>query len=200
MVSLADALSLSRLAIAPALPFFAAAGDGVVTTALFAWGFGSDAVDGTIARRSGTAGPRGAQLDSACDLAFYSSALVSFGLANPGIRSGMLPAMVVTGTALVVPSVVGWLKFGRIPSYHTVLSRVAVGAFACALLAFFAAGTTWPLLAAVCVATVAALDDILITVLLREPRADVPWSLSLMRRTRPPLATSSPRLRGDSLQ
>jgi CDP-diacylglycerol--glycerol-3-phosphate 3-phosphatidyltransferase len=183
MLALADALSLSRLAIAPVLPFVAASGAQRATLLLIACGLASDAVDGTVARWTGTAGERGARLDSLCDLAFYSSGIVSFGIAYSAPGNDLTFILALTAAALVVPSVFGWLKFGRVPSYHTLLSRLALVAFSVALLAFFVGGAAWPIRVAAALAVVSALEDMLITARLREPRSDVPHALSLTRNT-----------------
>lgn len=182
-VRLADALSLSRLVFAPVLPVVALAGMTRTLIGLIVWGLVSDAIDGTVARLTGSTGERGARLDSICDVVFYAMAILGFVIAVPVARTELLATFAVTAVALVVPSVIGWLKFGAMPSYHTVLSRLVLAAFGLGLLVFVTTGVTWPFRLGAILALASAVDDVLITLLLPEPRPHVPHVVALLRRT-----------------
>jgi CDP-diacylglycerol--glycerol-3-phosphate 3-phosphatidyltransferase len=187
---IADLISISRLVIAPVVPVVAISGYTRMTTALILCGLVSDAIDGTVARLSGPPGERGARLDSACDLAFYSMAIVAFVIAFPIARTELLGTFIITGASLLLPSVVGWLKFATIPSYHTILSRFVLVAFGIALLAFLLGGFMSLFRVAAALAVVAAIDDLVITMLLDKPASPIPHSLYLLRdgaRTDPTL-------------
>ncbi|MBC7895374.1 MAG: CDP-alcohol phosphatidyltransferase family protein, partial [Cytophagaceae bacterium] len=59
-MSLADAITLSRLAVVPGLVVAAVTGATTWFTGLVAFALLTDAIDGRVARWRGTAGPRGA--------------------------------------------------------------------------------------------------------------------------------------------
>jgi CDP-diacylglycerol---glycerol-3-phosphate 3-phosphatidyltransferase len=66
----ANALSLLRLAVAPALAAAIVAGRAELATALFALAVATDFADGAVARRYGEASPLGGLLDHAIDATF----------------------------------------------------------------------------------------------------------------------------------
>ena len=66
----ANALSLARLAIAPALAAAILAGHAALATVLFALAVASDFADGAVARRYGESSPLGGLLDHAVDATF----------------------------------------------------------------------------------------------------------------------------------
>jgi phosphatidylglycerophosphate synthase len=187
MASVADLLSMSRLAIAPALPVAAALAPPPVTVAMIGWGMLSDAADGLIARHTHTESDRGARLDSFCDVIFYSCALAAFLIAFPEVRA-LHTTWVAIGASLVIPSVYGWLKFSRLPSYHTFLSRFALVLLSASLLAFAATGAVWPFHVVGAAAIASAIDDMLITRMLPSWRSDIPHVLAIAREN----ASSTP--------
>ena len=84
----------------------------------------TDMVDGTIARKTGTASTFGARLDTAADLLF---AAVSFGKLLPVIR---IPVWIwVWAAAIAVLKLVnlirGSLRRKKIPSLHTLLNKAS---------------------------------------------------------------------------
>jgi CDP-diacylglycerol--glycerol-3-phosphate 3-phosphatidyltransferase len=181
MASVADLLTISRLAIAPALPVAAALAPPPVTMGLIGWGLFSDAADGVVARRTGTQSERGARLDSLSDVIFYPCALIAFLIAYPEVRS-LAVTWTLIGASQLVPSGYGWLKFGRLTSYHTALSRLVLVVLGVAFLVFITTGALWPVRVVGILAVVSALDDMLITALLPAWQANVPHAFSLLRR------------------
>ncbi len=93
----ANALTLLRLALAPACALSLC--DGLSSRALvcFALAAASDLADGRVARRRGEASARGALLDHATDAIFVSAGLAA--LAADGRIPALLPALILLAFA-----------------------------------------------------------------------------------------------------
>lgn len=93
----ANALTLLRLAIAPALTAAIATGRAPLATALFALAVATDFADGAVARRCGETSPLGGLLDHAVD-----ATLCTLGLAAHAAQGAVpwpLPALVALAFA-----------------------------------------------------------------------------------------------------
>jgi cardiolipin synthase len=93
----ANALTLSRLAIAPALALAIAAEQAVVATALFWLAVATDFADGVVARRYGEASTLGGLLDHAVDATFCVLGLAAHAAA--GVVPWALPVLVAAAFA-----------------------------------------------------------------------------------------------------
>ncbi|HWP64486.1 MAG TPA: CDP-alcohol phosphatidyltransferase family protein [Candidatus Limnocylindria bacterium] len=130
----ADLLSLLRLGLALVLPFALVRGGGVPALIWIA-GAVTDYLDGPLARRAGTAGPRGMALDSTADIAFVLGglataaalgivpwlvplavllAVVDYGRAALEVRHGVVDARVVRSRVGHAAGVVNWACLGLV--------------------------------------------------------------------------------------
>jgi len=97
--------------------------------------------------------------------------------------------VVVVVLSYTVPLVIGFLKYHRLTSYHTwgaKLSGILVGGSGFLMLA---GGPVWPFEGAVPILALSAFEEIALTLLFSEWRANVPtiWhGLRLIRNTNPP--------------
>jgi phosphatidylglycerophosphate synthase len=176
-------LTSLRLALAPVLLTF-----GLVWPSRLAMGaillaaFLSDVFDGVIARRLGiaTAGLR--RLDSAADTVFYLVvAVVAWHLYPRAIVARVAP-LAMLGTLEVARYVFDWCKFRREASYHMWSAKLFglalfVGCFS--LLALGADNASLTL--AIYCGILSDLEGLLISVRLRQWRADVPSLLHAIR-------------------
>jgi phosphatidylglycerophosphate synthase len=96
----ANALSLLRLAVAPALAAAIVAGRAELATALFALAVATDFADGAVARRYGEASPLGGLLDHAIDATFCVLGLAAH--AATGVVPWSLPLLVAAAFAQYV--------------------------------------------------------------------------------------------------
>ena len=96
----ANALSLLRLAVAPALAAAIVAGRAELATALFALAVATDFADGAVARRYGEASPLGGLLDHAIDATFCVLGLAAHAAA--GVVPWSLPLLVAAAFAQYV--------------------------------------------------------------------------------------------------
>jgi CDP-diacylglycerol--glycerol-3-phosphate 3-phosphatidyltransferase len=184
-------LSGLRLALVPALVALAALGAAGAFLCAFALALATDAADGFLARRLGQASEWGARLDSRADLALWLALLPCAVLLVPDALAAEWPVVALLLASLVLPVALGWLKFGRLTSYHTWGAKASAWAVGVAALALFAGGPAWPLRAAAALVALSALEEIAITALLPAWRRDVP-SLAHARRALRPGAPISP--------
>ena len=181
----ANGLTMFRLVIAtPALVLLALAGWREAFLWMLTASFLSDFLDGTVARLSGGTTRFGARLDSWADGAAYCAIAMGVGLLWPRLVAQEWPTITTIIASFVVPSALGYCKFGRFTSYHTVLVKAAVGATALALLLVLWGGPRWPLRGAALLALAAALEEIAISCVLKAPRSNVGGIVKVWRERR----------------
>ena len=129
----------------------------------------SDTVDGTIARRLGTAGALGARLDSIADLLFFVSAAVRL----LPVLWETLPIFALRAVCIIagikcITAVFGAVKFHRLCFLHTYMNKLT-GAAAFLLPYFSRADFFNVLVYAVCgIAFLAAMEEFVCTVRMKE--------------------------------
>jgi CDP-diacylglycerol--glycerol-3-phosphate 3-phosphatidyltransferase len=174
MASLPNLLSFLRMALAPVLLVLAWTGQSDLFIAVFVCSLLSDVADGYLARRLNQVSDLGAKLDSWADLATWVSAGVCIWWLWPDLVRQEAPFVIAMLAGYAAPILLGFLKFGRLTSYHTwgaKLSAVLVGVSAVFLLL---GGAAWPYQVSTVVLVVAGLEEIAITAILAAPRRDVP--------------------------
>jgi phosphatidylglycerophosphate synthase len=184
LVTLPNALSALRLVLAPAMLWLAWTGREAAFLVTLTVSLLSDLSDGWLARRFQQETALGTLLDSYGDLATYTTVPLCAWWLWPDLirREGAYAAAVVA--AYVFPILLGYLKYGRLTAYHTwgaKLSAVVLGASA---LALFLGGPPQPFRVAVWILVFAELEEIAITTLLPEWRANVPSLLHARRMLR----------------
>jgi CDP-diacylglycerol--glycerol-3-phosphate 3-phosphatidyltransferase len=181
LLTIPNALSALRLVLAPVLLYLAWTGQPTPFLVVLVVSLLSDLCDGWFARRFNQATHLGTLLDSYGDFATYMTVPLCAWWLWPDLirREAWYAAAVVA--AYVFPIVLGYLKYGRLTSYHTYgakLSAVVVGASA---LALFAGGPPLPFRIATWVLALAELEEIAITTILPEWRTNVPSILHARR-------------------
>ena len=104
-MSAADLLAVLRAIAVVPIVWAIAADQRLVALAVFALAAGSDALDGMIARRSGTSGPRGALLDPLADKVLVLGTLLALTATGTG-----WPVTVVTILTTVREGIVALLR------------------------------------------------------------------------------------------
>ncbi|MGZ5009019.1 MAG: CDP-alcohol phosphatidyltransferase family protein, partial [Methylobacter sp.] len=82
-----------------------------------------------------------------------------------------------------LPALAGFLKFGRFTSYHTWMVKIAAGAMGLTLFMLFLGGPVWPFRAAAVICIVAAVEEIIITLLLPEPESNLRSVWDVLKRS-----------------
>ena len=111
--------------------------NGVTLAALIVAALLSDIFDGVLARKwkCDTAGVR--LFDSMADIVFYAGCAVALWMRHPSVvRSFALPIAAVVGLELLCLAV-AFVKFGKLPSYHSYLAKTWGLVLASALVAAF---------------------------------------------------------------
>ena len=135
--------------------------------------YATDVLDGYVARTLDQVTELGSRLDSAADRLVYLSMPVCAWWLRPELYRQETVAIVVLVACFVTPLLISFIKFDRLSSYHTMSSKVAAFIFAICMIVIFSGGPGLVLRIAALVFTFAALQDIAITVLLREPVSNV---------------------------
>ena len=181
-----NVLSASRLAMAPILLVLAFLAQREAFLWVLGAAFLTDAIDGIIARMTGQVTRFGAKLDSWADGAIYAAVAVSLVLLWPDLlRSEGLAIGAVVGS-FALPALIGLLRFGHFTSYHTWLVKLAVGITAVGLFLMLLGFSALPFRVGALLAVLAGLEEIGISLLLREERADVPGLWAVLRDRRRP--------------
>jgi CDP-diacylglycerol--glycerol-3-phosphate 3-phosphatidyltransferase len=173
MKSLPNILSLLRIIIAPILLYVSWNGNKPLFIVLLVFSLLTDAVDGFIARKFELSTTAGAKLDSIGDMATYLTVPLCAWWLWPEILKREAAYVVVTIGGYVLPLLAGFLKFHKLPSYHTYGAKIAaiIMSFAIFLL-FMIEFTTIFKFAAIFQAMV-AVEEISITLVLPELRNNV---------------------------
>jgi CDP-diacylglycerol--glycerol-3-phosphate 3-phosphatidyltransferase len=127
----------------------------------------SDILDGAIARYFGFVSELGSLLDSVADLLIFVVAAIGIWRFHPELVAAHLFAFLLVVTLWVGGSLIGYLRYGRMASFHTILSRLTaylIGAFVGVL--FLWGFQPWLLWAAVGLCILSHAEEFLLMALL----------------------------------
>lgn len=116
-------LSVLRIALSPVI--VVTADQPMLLAALMLFSGLTDAVDGIIARRFGCRTTLGARLDSLGDWAFFAAVGWVFCTRYESVVRACLTELLVVLVIRVVAVGVGWVRFGRVISVHTVGNKLS---------------------------------------------------------------------------
>ena len=169
-----NVLSTLRILAVPVLGVLAWA--GAASTWLVGLGLtlATDVADGFLARRFHCQSERGARLDSRADLLLYATLPLFVWWLFPEIVAREAGYLMVAIGAFVAPITIGWLRFGRLTSYHTWAAKGTAVLMGVGMLALFTGGPSWPFHLAVVALVWEAIEEIAITAVLPSWKADVP--------------------------
>jgi phosphatidylserine synthase len=186
IINLPNLFSCLRLVLAPILLLLAWQGRPTIFLLCAALSLASDLVDGFLARHLHQKSELGAKLDSWGDLATYFVFGVAAWWLWPQVIRAEAAWVAVVVASYTVPSLVGFVKFGRLTSYHTRGAKLSAVLMGPALLLLFAWQLPWLFRLATAVLLVAEVEEIAITIVLRRWQADVPSLAAAMRLARAP--------------
>jgi len=172
-LNLPNLLTGFRFIAAPVLLWLAWHGDSVAFMVLLALAFASDLLDGMVARLTGQVTPFGAVLDSWADVITYLTiALCCWWLWPEMVSRERLYVGLIIASCLL-PALVGGYKFGHFTSYHTWAVKIAAAAMGSTLYLLFLGGPPWPFRIAAVMCAVAAVEEIIITLILPEAESNL---------------------------
>ena len=185
---LPNLITALRLVLAPVMVVLAhATADAGLVLGLMAFCFFTDLIDGVLARRLRSTSSFSARLDSIADFTFYLAIPLAGWLAWPSLVAREAAWFAAGIASVVLPAGIGLVKFRRASGYHVWLAKLAAGTLAVGVLLLFGCGFALLFRAAVVIATIAAIEEIAITLVLDSPREDVRglWQVLMERRARP---------------
>jgi CDP-diacylglycerol--glycerol-3-phosphate 3-phosphatidyltransferase len=168
-----NVLSAIRLSGSFLLAYLAWRGNGSAFLGVFIVLIATDWIDGKLAILLHQRTETGARLDSAADATLYAALLFGILWLKWDFVLQSWPWFAVGLASYAMTSLAGLLKFGSIPSYHTYTAKGSAHIVVIAVVCLFADWATWPIYVAIVAVTVANLEAILITLLLRQRRVDV---------------------------
>lgn len=179
-----NALSATRIACAPALLLLALAGEQALFTWVLVPALLTDAADGWIARSFGVQSKLGARLDSLGDSLIWVAGLAGLLAFQRDELFAHRWLIGAAAAAWVLESMLACVRYGRLSSFHTRLSKIAGVLLAVWVGALFLIGPQdWLLYAAAIASLCASLEELWLLALLPEWRADVPGVWWLRRST-----------------
>jgi phosphatidylglycerophosphate synthase len=168
-----NCISILRIMMIPVLLLLAwqrhAIFTALLTTVLL-----MDILDGYLARRLNQQTRLGAQLDSWGD--FLTVLVYPFAgvWLRPEATRALVPYAVLAGIAYLSPIIFGFIKFGRLTSYHTRLMTIAAYVMGAAMISFFAGWSDLPFRLGCLILLVAQIEEILISAVLPSWRENIP--------------------------
>lgn len=185
-LTLPNLLTGFRFVAAPILLWLAWHNHGIAFMTLLAIAFLTDMLDGLAARLTGQVTQFGATLDSWADVITYLTiALGCWWLWPDMVRRELVYIGLIVASCLL-PAFAGIYKFGRFTSYHTWGVKLAALSMGLTLYVMFLGGPVWPFRVAAIICIVAALEEIVITVLLPEPESNLRSVWDVLKRSARP--------------
>ncbi|MGZ4982316.1 MAG: CDP-alcohol phosphatidyltransferase family protein [Methylobacter sp.] len=172
-LTLPNLLTGFRFVAAPVLLWLAWNGHGIAFMGLLAIAFLTDLLDGIAARLTGQVTPFGATLDSWADVITYLTIALCCWWLWPEVVSRELFYVGLIVASCLLPALAGILKFGRFTSYHTWGVKIAAASMGLTLYILFLNGSAWPFRIAAIICILAAIEEIVITLLLPEPESNL---------------------------
>jgi phosphatidylglycerophosphate synthase len=156
-----------RIAAVPVLCYLAWTGERQAFAWLLTAALISDIVDGLIARRFGLVSELGSFLDSLADLLTFFAAGYGFWRFFPEVVADQRPVIVLVLALWIGVSVLGVLRYGRLASFHTLLTRVCAYALGIFLVILFLHGfVTWLFWTAAALVVVSQAEELVLLLLL----------------------------------
>lgn len=160
---MANILTLSRILCGILILFFPAFSGWYYLFYLLG-GF-TDAIDGTVARKRGTATPFGAKLDTVADIVFFAAVIIKI-ICNVKVPLWLLVWIIFIAIIKTVNVLVGFLKYHRFVAVHSVLNKLT-GIILFILPIFIGVSFAWKakaavLIAACIIATIAAAQEFIL--------------------------------------
>lgn len=180
-----NALSVARIVAAPLLVFLAVTGHETAFTWVLVPALLSDIADGLIARVFQLQSKLGALLDSVADtLLLFASIVGIWSFHREVIDQHAFAGILLVG-AWLLENIVALVRYGRLSSFHTYVSKVAgylLGIFVGVLFVF--GFHSWLLYAAVGVSVLGNLEELALLKMLPEWRPDVRGIIWILRERR----------------
>jgi CDP-diacylglycerol--glycerol-3-phosphate 3-phosphatidyltransferase len=141
----------------------------------------TDVLDGFLARRLNQITKLGSKLDSWGDFTVYSSIAVAAWWMWPDkvVENALWFGLMIA--SFTCPALLGFIKFRKLTSYHTLSVKVSVVATILSYVMLFYLDMQWPFKIAALMCTYAALEEMTITLLIQQPQMNIRSVLTAWR-------------------
>jgi phosphatidylglycerophosphate synthase len=157
----------------PVLLVLALGGRPTAYLILFIVALLTDTVDGFLARRLGQESELGSKLDSWGDFALYMSTPLCAWRLWPELVMREASYVIVVLISFTLPIVIGFVKYRRLTSYHTLGAKLSAVLMGVSTILLFACGYAVPFHLSTAVLVVTQIEEISITIVLPSWRANV---------------------------
>ncbi len=173
IINLPNLVSFIRILMAPVLFYFALTQQPYwfIGTLLFAEF--TDVLDGFLARTLNQITKIGSHLDSWGDFIIYTSIAICAWILWPDILLRERLYFIIIVLCFTLPALIGFIKFHRFTSYHTWSVKLAVAFTVLSYILLFSGLLDWPFRVAALLCLYAAIEEIIITLLIRHEHVDV---------------------------
>ncbi|MEQ8288514.1 MAG: CDP-alcohol phosphatidyltransferase family protein [Gammaproteobacteria bacterium] len=179
--TLPNELSLIRIACAPVAFILAVWQQPNQFLLVLGLAFFLDAIDGPLARRLHQVSKLGSKLDSIADFLVYLAFAAGAALLWPEIIRQEMVFVVTIVMSIIMPTIVGLIRFHITTSYHTWLVKIAAVCTTVSGFLLFLGGPGWPFRISAIICALAALEEIVITLVIKQPRHDVKSLLHVIK-------------------
>jgi CDP-diacylglycerol--glycerol-3-phosphate 3-phosphatidyltransferase len=173
-LTIPNVISLLRIASVPVLLILAWNQFPITFLVLFAIALATDALDGYLARKLNQITELGTKLDTWGDTAMYFTAPICGYWLWPDLVNKDLITILIFWIGFIIPIIFSVSKFGRMPSYHTILAKINTILLSFAVLIWFVFSFPWIFRFAVLIELLIMIEYIAITIYLKEWRGNIP--------------------------
>ena len=182
--NLPNLVSCIRILMAPVLLYFAFTQQPEWYLGMLLFTVFTDVLDGFLARVLNQITEMGSHLDSWGDFVIYNTMAVCAWILWPEIIQREKLSFIIIVLSVIMPAIIGYMKFHRFTSYHTWAVKLAVAITIISYFLLFTGLFDWPFRLAAVFCLYAALEEIAITFLIRHEHVDVRsvWAALKYRR------------------
>jgi phosphatidylglycerophosphate synthase len=167
-------LSATRIALMPAVLAAGLAGSRLWFVILITVSLATDMLDGFFARRFNAFTDFGRKLDSAADYLTMMTGIASIALLWPEIMRRELPWVMAGLAAFFAVIVLGFVRLGHAPCYHTWATKVGVVLCPLTLIPLLNDWTAMPFHSAMSLLILAGMEEVAIALLLPKHVGEMP--------------------------
>lgn len=166
-------VSMIRIFMAPVLLVLAYKQQPDIFLLILIFTLFTDVLDGFLARRLQMITELGSHLDSWGDFIIYTTLTISAWWLWPEIIKEEIVSVMMIILSFTLPVLFGMVKFHTLTSYHTWSVKAAVFITVISYIVVFSGWLRWPIYLAAAVSVIAAIEEIMITIIMKHERSDI---------------------------